>query len=358
MKKILLLILILFVLSFTIVDALRLVEEDIGDYEYQKEELPEGVTRVESSIARYRLKGTDEITNIRIRNFDNGIELHDYLSRKYNPSVLDTKKYGQEIVYIEKNEENLFWVNGNNIFYVSSSSYGADNLPEELIIRYLEEFPNEFIVEQEEQAEANEAAGTPIEEEEVVGEPIEENEVPSPEVVKEEIGNGLVYNIRSSIFKWFQKITGSIKNIFVKNVEVYEKEREEYSDYYRQRNENLKKSLEGNDEPPFNPKICAQSTPINEDTEWNFCSCGDGICASYEDKCNCEKDCGSCPEGTICKRGECVEYVKDTCMNRVCEEGENETCPWDCNVYMQEEKEEINGEPKEEVKEILPELVE
>lgn len=173
----------------------------------------------------------------------------------------------------------------------------------------------------------------------------------------EEIEDGMFYNIKSSIAIWFNKIKTSIRSIFTENVKVLEEEKLKNRNYTMIRNENIKESYSNEDEPPFNPKICAQSTPINENTTWTFCSCGDGICASYEDKCHCPKDCGSCPEGTICKRGECLEYVKDTCMNKVCEEGENETCPWDCKIYMQEEEEEFPERPKEKIKEVLSEPV-
>jgi hypothetical protein len=157
----------------------------------------------------------------------------------------------------------------------------------------------------------------------------------------ENIGKGLFYNVRSSIFKWWHKTKESIKSVFVDNVETYESEREKNRAYLIKRNENLKKSLEGNDEPPFDYGLCPQSTPVTADTKFDFCSCGDGVCASYEDKCKCPKDCGSCPEGNVCKRGKCVEFIPNTCMNTICEEGENETCPWDCKLDILEEEEEI-----------------
>lgn len=168
----------------------------------------------------------------------------------------------------------------------------------------------------------------------------------------EEISEGLFYSIKSSIFKWFQKTKESIKSVFVDNVEIYENESTIYSEYYRQRNEKIENSYLNSSEPPFNSSICAQSYPITKDTRFTFCSCGDGICASYEDKCNCPRDCGSCQQGTVCKRGECVEFVANTCMNTICEQGENETCPWDCNVYMQEEqKENLTAEEKLQISE-------
>lgn len=168
----------------------------------------------------------------------------------------------------------------------------------------------------------------------------------------EKISNGLFYSIKSSIFKWFQKTKESIISVFVDNVEIYENESAKYSEYYRQRNEKIENSYLNGSEPTFNSSICAQSYPIIADTRFTFCSCGDGVCASYEDKCNCPRDCGSCQQNMICKRGECVEFVANTCMNTVCEQGENETCPWDCNIYMQEEqKENLTAEEKLQISE-------
>jgi len=155
-----------------------------------------------------------------------------------------------------------------------------------------------------------------------------------------EIGQGFFYHVKSSIFKWFERTAQSLKSTFVSNVQTYEGERSLNSEYYRLRNEKLKNSYTSNIEPPFNDSICPESLPIEADTRFTFCSCGDGVCASYEDKCTCPKDCGYCPEGLICKRGACEEIIENTCMNRVCDEGENETCPWDCRLYMQEETEE------------------
>lgn len=158
----------------------------------------------------------------------------------------------------------------------------------------------------------------------------------------EEIGNGLYYNIWSGIFKWFSRITESIKSTFIENVKTYEEEREKNRGYYRERSKNINKSYENESEPPYSPGMCPDTNgTVTVDTKWNLCTCGDGICASYENKCRCPKDCGSCPKEMICKRGECLEFIPNTCMNTVCEEGENETCPWDCNIYMQKEEEEI-----------------
>ena len=165
----------------------------------------------------------------------------------------------------------------------------------------------------------------------------------------EEIGEGLFYNIQSGILKWFQRARESVQSIFVANVKTYESEKEKNREYLIQRNDNLRKSLEGNDEPPFNYSICPETLPINSSTRFTFCSCGDGVCASYEDKCKCPRDCGSCPEGTICIRGACEEYIENVCGNKVCEEGEMESCPWDCNIEAHEEEEEILSEEEKEL---------
>jgi hypothetical protein len=159
----------------------------------------------------------------------------------------------------------------------------------------------------------------------------------------EEIGEGMYYNIRSSIFTWFSGIIESTKSIFVENVKIYEEASKKYGDYYKQRNDNIVASKTSTSEPSFNRELCSVTMP-GGDIRHTFCSCGDGVCASYEDKGNCPIDCGSCPEGTVHERGQCVEYVPNICMNAICEEGENETCPWDCNTYMIEEREEVIGQ--------------
>ena len=159
----------------------------------------------------------------------------------------------------------------------------------------------------------------------------------------EEIGEGLVYNKKSSIFKWVQSLLASNRSVFLENVKIYEEERKKNRGYYKQRDGKVNNI--SNDEPPFNPKICPASVPIDEETMWRSCSCGDGVCASYEDKCDCPTDCGVCPDNTVCRRGACQDYVESKCMNGVCDGGEAEVCPWDCRIQMIKESEEMVENP-------------
>lgn len=138
---------------------------------------------------------------------------------------------------------------------------------------------------------------------------------------------------------------------YEKNLKLFAEESAKNSEYYAKREMQIKASQNSVTEPPFNPKIYPIELPITPTSEWNFRSCGDGVCASYEDKCSCRQDCGSCPEGTICKRGECITFIPNSCLNSVCEEGENEACPWDCPVLMEEEEELLSKEEKIAVKE-------
>jgi len=115
-------------------------------------------------------------------------------------------------------------------------------------------------------------------------------------------------------------------------------------DNYFQRMYNGIKTAEANGEPHFNSKMCPDTIPSDENAVWRPCSCGDGICASYEFRGDCIADCGDCPEGTVFIAGECIEFVPNTCINTVCEEGEMGVCPWDCRESPKEEVEEVENE--------------
>jgi hypothetical protein len=175
------------------------------------------------------------------------------------------------------------------------------------------------------------------------------------------IGRGLFYHEKSSIAQWYAVIPNSTKDIYAENVKIYEAESEMNREYFAERNAKIMASMNSTTEPPFDRASCWRNG--NPELGVVFCSCGDGFCASYEDKCKCPDDCGTCPDDTVCKRGYCVEFVPDTCMNTICETGENETCPWDCGIHMIPAVEEIRSSEeieasKERAKEHLREFVE
>lgn len=145
-KNILIPIFILFILAISVF-AVGLIEEDIGDYQYQEVPLPIGVAHQELTYANYQLEGTNKIFQVRIRSYEDSNSLNDYLNKKYYELMIKPKKYGTEIVYAEKNGENLFWVNGNNILFVGSERGNPHNFPEEIVKAYLDIYPKECNVD-------------------------------------------------------------------------------------------------------------------------------------------------------------------------------------------------------------------
>ena len=78
--------------------------------------------------------------------------------------------------------------------------------------------------------------------------------------------------------------------------------------------------------------------------------CGDGTCDPDETCEDFPQDCGPCPDGTFFRAGECVEFIENSCLNSVCDEGEGESCPWDCPyLFEKEEKEEILSEEEQKI---------
>lgn len=147
----------------------------------------------------------------------------------------------------------------------------------------------------------------------------------------------------------------------VKEFERYDVYNVKMTRYTIERNERIEASKNSNAEPPFDIKICLERTPDGKDMVSHFCSCGDGVCASYEYMGECILDCGPCPDGTFFRAGECVEFIENSCLNSVCDEGEEETCPWDCPYLWkveEEESEEEAGYIKENYSVKLPEEVE
>lgn len=172
---------------------------------------------------------------------------------------------------------------------------------------------------------------------------------------EKEIAPGLYYKIKSSIYVWFTKLTqfkdsapvdndvdtskiniskSSIVNDYVVNAGAYEDERAAYSEYWREVNQKRADSISNpiGGEPPFDKTLhCFRNLP---NSPCYPLSCGDDICASYEDVTTCALDCGECPEGLVAVRGQCQEADPDICHNHICEEGEDKTCPWDCKIDM------------------------
>lgn len=144
-----LLILVMFLFALYLVSAISLIENDIGYYKYQKIALPTSVEKQDITEAKYQLNGANKIFYVRILHFNNSNNLNDYLIDK---SKTNKKEYGQEITYVGANGYNLFWVNKNNVIFVSSEPGNPNSFPDELVLEYLKEFPNEFI-EQEIQEE-------------------------------------------------------------------------------------------------------------------------------------------------------------------------------------------------------------
>ena len=134
------------------------------------------------------------------------------------------------------------------------------------------------------------------------------------------------------------EVNSDIETEYEKNLRLFEEQKKLRSLYYTEREKRILASQSGEStDPPY-------ATDFNP-------SCGDGICASYENECECEKDCGSCEEGYFCTLYyTCELFVPDTCLNRVCESGEVENCHWDCPeswMNSEEEEEEILSEEEQ-----------
>ncbi|MDO8538502.1 MAG: hypothetical protein Q7S21_06460 [archaeon] len=84
---------------------------------------------------------------------------------------------------------------------------------------------------------------------------------------------------------------------------------------------------------------CNFSAPILS-SSISFGTCGNGICESDEDRCNCVNDCGECigsVANTLCEQYTCLTglcratVVYQCCGNQICEPGENySVCSRDC----------------------------
>lgn len=83
----------------------------------------------------------------------------------------------------------------------------------------------------------------------------------------------------------------------------------------------------------------------------SYAECGNLVCDSGENKCNCAADCGSCSgwvenarcQAYTCATGDCAPTLAlDCCGNGICERGESfSSCEWDCapkTVAVQIEK--------------------
>lgn len=142
-KKFIISVFVLFFLVVPVFAFVDFIEEDIGDYQYQENSLPLGVAHQELTYANYQLRGTDKTFQVRILPYENSSSLNDYLTKKYYELTIKPKKYGVEIVYAERDGENLFWINGNNIIFVGSERGNPYNFPEEVIKAYLDAYPKE-----------------------------------------------------------------------------------------------------------------------------------------------------------------------------------------------------------------------
>lgn len=160
-----------------------------------------------------------------------------------------------------------------------------------------------------------------------------------------DLGEGLPDTQRSEMYEWYFNLDESMQEEYYANAAIYADEYLKNRNYTISKNENITNSTE--DEPAFDNTICLNLDLDPSGDSATFCSCGDGVCASYEDKCDCSQDCGTCSEGTICKRGSCFEIIENTCINTLCEGNEEYTCPWDCEVAIFEEREEVEEFPEE-----------
>ncbi len=77
---------------------------------------------------------------------------------------------------------------------------------------------------------------------------------------------------------------------------------------------------------------------IGNDTDCTS-SCGNGRCDSWDNRCNCPLDCGTCSGGVVnntcaeygCSGGACIPvYRTNCCGNKICEGSENYSCSGDC----------------------------
>ena len=134
--------------------------------------------------------------------------------------------------------------------------------------------------------------------------------------------------------------------------------------YFTERNDKILASKNSLTEPDFDSTKMCWDDPSAPD-KVHPCSCGDGICASYEWKGSCIPDCGSCPENTFFRFGQCVAYVPNSCLNSICDEDEVKNCPWDCPILKEESiedvsensddlQEEIDGESEDSTEDELP----
>ncbi len=420
MKKLIILFLII-VLSFSFASAVEILEEVEG-FELISSREEDSDDFVPEYHFYYLHKSTDTEYSAQIIHYNKKIFNSEYLDGIIGVSIKESRgtlNYNDNIIFIDKRNSYVFWRSGP--FYIHINSKRNDltieeirrgeeesgEFPEKLIEEYLEVYPSDCTEEhcsihnipekvktvskesiQETKAQLDEInrkleeknrikreiiENTTIELDEVNQKLKEKSEQKKAELEKNkvivEIDKGFFYNIKSYIYRFFQKIvsapneknttsnnTASVevvlneteirKNAYLDNLRKYEEKSKKSSEYYSKRNQRREMSLgKESTEPKFNRYPCSKNK--TKKSIYDPCSCGDGICASYEDKCHCPEDCGSCPENTFCRIGECIQIIEGECHNTICEEGENETCPWDC--YVEEEKEEIFDEETAEL---------